>query len=121
MRTNFDLSKFNLKLIFRYCAYNYKLCELLFENLIFICDSNLKIMSSLKKSLSPNLPNYSREFFNDIIFKCIQMLLNVIIIIMFMLLNFMLLNIIIVIIIIIIIAIYRSQPVCTLSVIIVKH
>ena len=58
MRTNFDLLKFNLKLIYRYYIYNHKLYKFLFENLIFIYDSNLKIMLLLKKSLSLNLFNY---------------------------------------------------------------
>ena len=52
MRKNFNLSIFNLKLICRYCIYNHKLYKLLFEKLIFTCDSNLNLMSSLKRSLS---------------------------------------------------------------------
>ena len=121
MRTNFDLLKLNLKLICRYCIYNYKLCEHLFKRLISTCDSNLIIVLSSKRSLSSNLSNYSREFFSNMIFRCFQVLLGVIIIIMFMLLSFMFLNIIVIIIIIIIVAMYRSQPIYTLSIIIVKH
>ena len=54
-------------------------------------------------------------------FRRFQEFLGAITIIMFMFLNFILLDIIAVIIIIITVAMYRSQPACILSIIIVKH
>ena len=58
MRINFDLLKFNLKLIYHYYYFNYNFYEYLFKRFMFMCDSNLKIISFFKKSLSSNLFNY---------------------------------------------------------------
>ena len=112
MRKDFNLLIFNLKLIYYYCIYNHKLCEHLFKRPISMCDSNLRIALLSKRSLSSNYPQLPARFFffstsySSNVFRPYHsykaMLLSVITTI-------------------IIIIMYRSQPVCTLSIIIIKH
>ena len=63
MRKKFNLLKFNFKLIYRYCIYNYKFCEPFFEKFIFTCDLNLKTILLLKRSLLLNRFRLTLNFY----------------------------------------------------------